>query len=215
MCIGCGDCVAKCPTGALELVGKDYTAEELFKIIEKDRAFYGENGGVTLSGGEPFLQAEEVFSLLKLCKAKGIHTTVETCGYFSPDVLDRAVAVTDLFLWDVKDTNPQRHKEHTGVSNEKILSNLKLADLLGAKTRIRCILINDINANDEHYAKIVELYLSLGHCEGVEFLPYHTFGEAKTFALGRIGFRNDGWIPSKEQIIAAKEYLQQKGVRVF
>ena len=215
LCIGCGDCVAKCPTGALELVGKDYTADELFKIIEKDRAFYGENGGVTISGGEPFLQAEETISLLKLCKDNGIHTAVETCGYFSVDLLKKAVEVTDLFLWDVKDTNPQRHKEYTGVSNEKILSNLKLADLLGAKTRIRCILINDINANDEHYAKIVELYLSLGHCEGVEFLPYHTFGEAKTFALGRIGFRNDGWIPSKEQIIAAKEYLQLKGVRVF
>ena len=215
LCAVCGICVEQCPTGALELVGKDYTIEELFKIVEKDSVFYGENGGVTLSGGEPFLQPEEAISLLKLCKEKGVHTTVETCGYFSSDVLKRAVPLTDLFLWDVKDTNSQRHKECTGVSLEKIIENLNFADSIGAKTRIRCILMNGMNANEDHYQKIAEIYHRLKNCEGVEFLPYHSFGEVKTFALGRTNFRNDSWIPSKEQIIAAKEYLQQREIFVF
>ncbi len=215
LCIGCGKCFIECPTGALEIVGKDYTVGELCKIIEKDRAFYGENGGVTLSGGEPFFQAQEILLLLKLCKENGIHTAVETCGYFTTDILNRVVPLTDLFLWDVKDTDSQRHKEYTGVSNERIIHNLILADSLGAKTRIRCPLINGVNTDEQHYKNVGGIVSQLKNCEGVEFIPYHSYGGVKTAALGQLYLKNDKWIPSKEQIDEAKKYLKNMGITVF
>lgn len=215
LCIDCGECATECPAGALEIVGKEYTIQELLKIIGKDRAFYDENGGVTLSGGEPFMQPQESLSLLAQCKEIGIHTAVETCGYFSPDILDLAVPLTDLLLWDIKDTDPKRHKEYTGVSNEMIINNLKLADSMGAKTRIRCILVSNINTTIEHYNGIVDIYNQLNNCEGVEFVPYHSFGGAKAVALGRFNSGNDSWIPSKERVSDAKEYLRKRGISVF
>ena len=145
LCVFCNKCIDVCPTGTLEICGKDYTAYELLDITQKDTAFYGNTGGVTLSGGEPFLQAKDALALLKLCKTNGIHTAVETCGYFSPDILKYAISLTDLFLWDIKDTDSNRHKKYTGVSNERIIKNLFLADQSGANTRLRCILVNNIS----------------------------------------------------------------------
>ena len=215
LCINCGDCATACPTSALELVGKDYTEQEIFKIITQDCAFYGENGGVTVSGGEPFLQCKETVSLLKLCKEKGIHTAVETCGYFDSDILNSAVKQTDLFLWDIKDTDSERHKKYTGVSNEKIIKNLILADSMGAQIRIRCILINNVNTNEQHYANIFYLVSKLKNCEGVELIPYHAFGSGKAEALSKENYSNNNWIPSKSQIAKAKNFFLQKGICVF
>ena len=215
LCISCGECVVGCPTCALEIIGRDYITHELLEIIEKDCAFYGKSGGVTISGGEPFMQYKETVSLLKSCKEKNIHTAVETCGYFDSDILDSAVKQTDLFLWDIKDTDSQRHKEYTGVPNEQILNNLKLADSMGAQTRIRCILVNNVNANEQHYANVFDLVSKLKNCEGVEFIPYHAFGGGKAEALGRDNSGNNSWIPTEKQLADAKNYLLQRGVYVF
>ena len=102
LCVGCGACSSVCPASALELSGTDYSERELLEIIERDLPFYSEGGGVTLSGGEPFLQSEDALSLLRLCKAGGLDTAVETCGFFSSDILPTAVPLVDLFLWDIK-----------------------------------------------------------------------------------------------------------------
>lgn len=214
-CSGCGTCAKVCPTGALEICGEEYTAGELLKIIKKDRAFYGSNGGVTLSGGEPLLQAEEAEQVLELCKENGIHTVIETCGYFSPDILSRIVPITDLFLWDIKDTDDERHRAYTGVSNEKILRNLFLADSLGAKLQVRCILIKEINMVQEHYDGIMEIVEKLKNCEGVELISYHSYGGAKALALGQENNGNDNWIPEKELVSEVGRYLTERGLAVF
>lgn len=214
-CVSCGVCAEVCPTGARELCGTDYTVDTLLRMVKKDSPFYGETGGVTLSGGEPLMQAEEVLLFLQRCREHGIHTAVETCGAFAPSVLERLVPVTDLFLWDVKDTDPERHRTYTGVSCEGLLQNLRLADRLGANTRLRCILVNGVNTVEAHYEGVLELTRQLVHCEGVEWIPYHSFGGAKAMALGRENNGKDAWIPTQAQIQAAEAWLSQQGVTVF
>ena len=214
-CILCAECAKGCPTGALEICGNKYTVTEILSVIEKDRAFYGNIGGVTLSGGEPFAQKESTVALLKACKEKGFHTAVETCGYADAAVLCAAIPFVDLFLWDIKDSDNERHKKYTGASNQKILDNLLLADAMGANTRLRCILINGINTNEAHYHKIAKIASSLSHCEGVEWIPYHAYGGAKNMFLGGWDSGRKEWIPTPEQMEKAKASLKFSGVNSF
>ncbi len=214
-CTGCGKCARLCPTSALVLCGKAYSTEEVLETVEKDRAFYGTAGGVTLSGGEPFAQPGEAVALLEACKAHGLHTAAETCGYFPQGLLPDIIPITDLFLWDIKLTDPAVHKKYTGVSNEKILQNLQLADQLGARTRLRCILVNGVNANPAHYDAVTEIALSLQHCEGVEWIPYHAYGGTKATLLGKQDSGKTDWIPSNETFAFACQYLLEKGLHIF
>ena len=104
---------------------------------------------------------------------------METSGYFDPAILHDLVPLVDTFLWDVKDTDDSRHRRFTGVSNERILDNLRRADELGATVRLRCILVAGVNDGDDRLAATAKLRRSLSGCVGVDVLPYHTFGEAK------------------------------------
>ena len=214
-CVLCGKCANICPTGALEFCGKDLSIEEILAVVEKDRAFYGEQGGVTISGGEPLMQKEASIALLRACKERGLPTAVETSGYVDEDTLRTAVPLVDLFLWDIKDTDDTRHQKYTGVSHQKIRKNLALADALGAKIRLRCILVSGVNTIETHYKHIAEIALSLSACEGVELLPYHAYGGTKALFLGGEDNGKAEWIPSSAQIAQAKAVLEAEGVFVF
>lgn len=214
-CNGCGLCVDACPTGALEICGKSISAEKLLSEIVKDKAFYGQNGGVTISGGEPLAQGMATVELLRLCKNAGISTALETCGYVSEDVLSAAIPFTDLFLWDIKDTDDERHKKYTGLSNNLILQNLYVADKLGARIRLRCILVNGVNTDELHFKKVAEIARSLNNLESVEILPYHAYGGTKCVFLGGSDNGNKDWIPSVEQTERMKTVLRDHGVDVF
>ena len=211
-CTGCMSCTAACPSGALEACAQWMTAEEIAAEVLKDLAFYGASGGLTLSGGEPLLHGEGVLSVLRAAKAAGVTTAVETCGVFDAGLLEALVPLTDLFLWDVKDTDAARHYANTGGSLDTVLSNLRRADALGAKTRLRCILLNGVNLNDTHLHALAELFRSLQHCEGIELLPYHTYGDSKELQLGRSSSARPEWIPSSEQMDAARRFLQRHAV---
>lgn len=206
-CIACGACAPQCPTGALELCGKEYSVEALVSEILRDRAFYGATGGVTLSGGEPFLQPKGALALLSACKGEGLSTAVETCGYFDPAIIPEAVAATDLFLFDVKDTDGERHRRNTGVSNERILSNLRVLDEAGGRILLRCILVRGINDNDAHYAAVASLAASLKGCVGVEVLPYHAYGGSKQIPLGKPDNGHPEWIPSENEVERASKNM--------
>lgn len=206
-CRACGACAEVCPTHALTLCGQEMRPEEILAEVERDAAFYGTNGGVTISGGEPFLQGRAVIDLLRLCKERGFTTAVETCGFFDERLLADAVAVTDLFLWDVKDTDSERHKRYTGVSNEQILKNLALADSLGAKIRLRCILVAGVNTDLKHYQKIAALANTLSGLDGVDLIPYHAYAGSKATLLGLDDNGRRDWIPTEEQIAEAREII--------
>ena len=208
-CIKCGVCAENCPTGALELCGGEMSIDEVLAVVEKDKAFYGDNGGITVSGGEPFMQANALWELLKECKKRGISTAVETCGYANVEAILAAVPYVDLFLWDVKDTDTDRHTVYTGVSNRKILDNLYAANEAGARVRLRCILVNGVNTCIDHYKNVAEIAERINNLDGVELIPYHAYGGTKSTLLG---FEDSGrveWIPTDAQIEAAKGVLKK------
>ena len=198
-CKLCFSCTDACPTGALERCGRNMSINDILLQIDRDRAFYGEQGGVTLSGGEPLMQHATI-DLLKACKDRGLSTCVETSGYADTDIVRKAVPYVDLFLWDIKDTDDERHKQYTGVSNKLILKNLKTADRMNARIRLRCLLVNGINTNETHYTAVSNIARNMNNCEGVEFLAYHPYGSAKGLFLGGEDNGRIEWIPNEEQI---------------
>lgn len=212
LCQACGACAQSCPTGALEMCGREMTVAEILAVLERDRAFYGEHGGMTLSGGEPFAQKHAAVALLQACREHGISAAVETCGYADADVIRAAIPFVDLFLWDVKDTDGERHRRFTGVTNQPILQNLRLADSLGARIRLRCILVNGINTRREHYEKIAELAASLHNLDGVDLIPYHAYGGTKSVFLGQADSGRRDWIPTHEQMEEARGILRAQDI---
>ena len=214
-CILCGKCADVCPANAIDICGSEMTIENILTVIEKDRAFYGNIGGVTLSGGEPFAQKEKTIALLKACKRYGFSTVVETCGYADPDIIRNAAPYVDLFLWDVKDTDDARHKKYTGVSNRIILENLLLVNATHAKIRLRCILVGGVNTNELHYSAIIEIAKKINNFDGVEILPYHAYGGTKTVFLGGADNGRKEWIPTSKEIERAKDLLKMNNILVY
>lgn len=122
-CEGCFACASVCPTGAILCRGLEAAPEALATELAKDRAYFGTDGGVTLSGGEPLLQ-EDAIVLLKQLQQQHIQTAVDTCGMLFPEQLERALAYTDVVLYDLKHMDDAVHRRLTGQSNATILRNL-------------------------------------------------------------------------------------------
>ena len=126
-CKADGVCTEECPSGALELMGKDVSVEEVVKEVLKDKSFFEKSGGgVTLSGGEPIMQHDFASAFFKKIKENGIHTALDTCGLGIPAAYEKILPYTDLILYDIKEIDPEKHRQFTGNSNEKVLENLKL-----------------------------------------------------------------------------------------
>lgn len=185
-CRLCGVCVRDCPARALEIVGRDLTVNEVLGEVLKDQAFYGPSGGgLTISGGEPLMQPTFTEEILRSAKERaGLHCCLDTCGHAPKDRLERVRPYVDLFLYDVKETDSNRHKTLTGVPNEQILANLELLHDSGARIIVRLPLIAGLNDSAEHFAGVAELATRMPHLDGFEVMPYHRLGEGK---LRRIG----------------------------
>lgn len=213
-CIGCGRCAEACPTKALEATARTLSVEEILSIIQKDLPFYGEKGGLTLSGGEPTYQAEACFAILEGARALGISTDLETCGYFPASYCERLVGCVSLFLYDIKDTDPERHLQNTGAPLKPILENLRRIDALGGETVLRCILIHGVNDTEEHGRQLAALFRSLQHCRMIEVLPYHSIGASKWSRLGLSSRDDEKYIPSAQVIADFKQQLREAGAIV-
>lgn len=214
-CIKCGECADACPANALEKVSRKMSIREILDEVERDRAFYGEDGGITLSGGEPMMAGEKTLELLREAKKEGLNTAVETCGYFNSRYIPELVKLTDLFLYDIKDTDNERHIRNTGVSNETIINNLRYIDSLGGKSIMRCVMVNGINTGTEHIKALSELYKSLANCRGIELMPYHAMGGSKSVRLGKEDDGHREWIPDKTQLDDIKKHLSESGAAVI
>lgn len=215
LCTGCQACADVCPTGAIEKTGKAEDVETILQTVLKDRVFYGSDGGLTLSGGEPMAQPKAAIALLKKAKENGISTAIETCGQFDPTFLPELTEVTDLFLWDFKDGVSERHKEYTGVGNERIIENLLAADASAKHILLRCILVKGVNTDSLHLEKISEIYHRLCRCDGIELLPYHAYGGSKQVQLGNQDNGNPAWIPSQQDLDEFRTALTDRGCKVY
>ena len=191
-CTGCGRCIGItekdmdfiCFNDAKQICGCEYTVGEVFDIVQKDKHFYDtSNGGVTFSGGECMLQIDFLCEILKKCKAHNIHTAVDTAGGVPCVRFEKILPFTDLFLYDIKVFNNEKHKEFVGVSNELILSNLKKLFENGAKVLIRIPIIPTVNDSVDEMQNIKN-FLAPYKPIAVELLPYHKMGEHKYDALG-------------------------------
>ena len=161
LCKVCGSCAEVCFTKGMEIAGREVSALDLVKELEKDIIFYDSSrGGITLSGGEPLSQGEFTLELLQRCKKMEIHTAVDTCGFGSSSTLVEISKYTDLFLFDIKFVDEERHKQHTGVSNDIILQNLKLLSALEKRIWIRVPIIPGINDDEENIAATAKLIMS-------------------------------------------------------
>ena len=177
-------CVAVCPTEARQVVGRWYSAAELLEEIDRDTLFFDESGGgVTFSGGEPLLQWEFLIEVLEMCGARGIHRTVDTSGFTSTDVLLQVAEETDLFLYDVKTTNPVVHRQTTGAALKPILRNLEALLASGARVRIRLPLVPGVSDGDD-LERMAAWLATLPAPEGIDILPYHPSARDKHRKFG-------------------------------
>lgn len=184
-CNLCYKCVENCTTEALEIVGEKKTVDEVIHIVLKDKPFYeSSGGGLTISGGEPFLQFEFMLALLKKAKQQGINTCVETCGYADKELIKKALPFIDLFLYDYKLTSEEKHIEYTGVSNKKILENLDFICKMKSEVVLRCPIIPGVNDNSEHFKNIAALCNKYDEIIRAELMPYHNLGLGKAESIG-------------------------------
>ncbi len=184
-CIGCGTCVDSCFFNARELLGKDYTEEELMQIILQDYDFYkNSGGGVTFSGGEVMMQPAFLLRMLRCCKEQGIHTAIETCGYAPWESFQDILPYTDLIFYDFKHFDSNKHKQYTGVDNRRIKDNLQRLNLMRANVIVRIPYIPGFNDGFVTMEKMITELRTM-RTEKVEILPYHRIGKDKYVGLGK------------------------------
>lgn len=214
-CNMCSRCAAACYSHALEIMGRPMTLAEVMQEIEKDTVFYEESGGgVTFSGGEPMMQPDFLEAVLKACNERGIHTAVDTSGYVDSATLLRIAARVDLFLWDLKMMDDEKHRELTGVSNRSIHENLKMAEQRGARIMLRFSLIPGLNDDEADIHRLGEFGASLGGVEELAILPYHGAWLAKYRRLHPGGKVFGAEPPTSQALDKARDALAAFGLKI-
>ncbi|MEO8371519.1 MAG: glycyl-radical enzyme activating protein [Candidatus Solibacter sp.] len=184
-CQRCGTCVDFCGAEARTVSGREMTAGEIIKEIERDLVFFDDSGGgATFTGGEPFSQPELLEALLTECRSRRIHTAIETCGAAPREQVLRIGALADIILYDLKILDAGRHRTYTGAGNRNILENLEALVAAGRQVAVRIPVVPGVNDGADDVRQACE-YLAGLAVERVEFLPYHPTGTEKYRRLGR------------------------------
>ncbi len=183
LCKACGACVEACPNEARSLMGKEMTAQEVFNDVNSDAIFYEKSGGgVTISGGDPLLQYDFVIEILKLCKAAGFHTAIDTSGYATWEIFKQVLKNVDLVLYDLKHMDNAEHIRCTGVSNELILDNARriIKEMPSIKMLARIPIVPGYNDSKENIIMTARfISRELDKSIKVHLLPYHRMAETK------------------------------------
>lgn len=210
-----GRCAEVCPTKAIEMSGYSMSIDHIMNEIEKERVFFDQSGGgVTFSGGEPMLHHEFLIQLLDECGRRKIHRAIDTAGLVNTEILLEVAKRTDLFLYDLKMMDSEKHRKWVGVPNEKILENLKMLAATGANITIRIPLIGGINDDAENMEATAKLIVELsGEKKEVNLLPYHKIAPTKYQKLGRPEEFQLLEEPTKEAQMQAIAIFQEYGIR--
>lgn len=216
-CRVCGVCAERCYAEAIEIIGREMSVEEVLQDVLKDRPFYETSGGgMTLSGGEPLLQADFCAKLLRRAKEERLHCCIETSGFAPYADLERLRPYLDLFLYDIKETDPERHRRFTGVPCDPILANLERLHDAGAAVLVRLPVVPGFNDTPTHFEGLARLARRLPRLQGFEVMPYHRLGEGK---LERLGLSPDGRAraetPSRQLVESWLDALTALGVPVI
>lgn len=204
-----------CPYGALELMGKWMSVDEVLREVLQDAVFFKESsGGITISGGEPMLQVGFVKELLRKSKECGLTTAVETSGYALLEQFEAIMPYVDEFLWDYKETNEEKHRQFTGADRQRILENLRYLHRKEAEIVLRCPIIPGCNDTEEHFQGIAKISRELEHLKGVELMPYHRFGMSKDQRIGRMR-QKEYEVPSDSQKKSWEQRIIDMGGRIF
>ena len=208
-CILCGKCVNEC-VGALEICGKERSIDEIVKEVKKDKDYYdNSNGGVTISGGEPLIHKDFLLNLLKKLKENNINVCIETSGYSNFNVIEEINEFVDIFLYDIKETNDEKHIEYTKVSNKLIVENLYKLNNLNSKIILRCPIIPTVNNNQNHYKNIAQIANDLDKVIQIDLEPYHPLGISKCALIGEnYSFNHKEFLDEKE-IKTAKKVIEK------
>jgi pyruvate formate lyase activating enzyme len=208
-------CAQVCYYGARERLGYGLSVDALISQIERDIPFFDQSsGGVTFSGGEPLLQAEFLSEALHTCKDQDIRTAVDTCGLADWSVFETILPDVDLFLYDLKLMDTERHQRYTGAGNEQILENLKALSSHETAILVRIPLIPGINDDKENLRKSAEFLAGLPHIPGVELIGYHEIAQSKYEGLG-MPYKVAGIKPpAKEAIQLAEDVFLQYSLQV-
>lgn len=198
-----------------ETIGYEISVDQIMETIVKDRIFYDESGGgVTFSGGEPIVQINFLFELLKNCKKSQIHAVVDTCGEARWQDFEKIQKYTDLFLFDIKIIDNKLHKKYTGVSNKRAHNNLTQLLAEGNKVELRIPLIPGITDTDSNINDITEFISALTPIPEVTLLTYNPLNRDK---LDRFCLENPLGklkIQSKQKLSEIKRQFAEQGIDV-
>jgi len=213
-CTNCGKCVRACLDDALTLYGATRSVDDVFLDVLRDKRWYGADGGVTVSGGEPLTQIRFVTKLLRMCRDEGIGTCIETCGAASAGAIDEVLPLLDFVLFDLKHLDPVEHHRLTRRSNQAILGNAQRVASSGVPVQFRMPLIPGRNDGEDNLRATAQfLREHLGDKASIELMPYHRLATGKYEALGYDYQLKDLPAAAPECVKSAQRTLERFGVR--
>lgn len=189
--------------------GNEFTADDIVEKAERCKEYFGNEGGITLSGGEPLLQAEFAYEIFKMCREKGINTCLDTSGSIYNDKVDELLSVTDRVLLDIKYTNDSQYKSYVGCEMEKPLYFLAKLNERNIKTTLRQVIIPTLNDTEENISALKKIAHRYSNIDNIELLPFRKICQVKYDEMGiRFPLANIPE-PTAERMTELKKYLNR------
>ncbi len=208
-CTACGACTEACYAEALVMAGRKMSVEEVVQVLQEDRPYYElSGGGITLSGGEPFVQPGFTRELLRACQEAGLHTAVDTSGHISWAIIEEALSYTDLVLYDLKHMDPAEHCKYTGATNDLALENLEKLSRTNVPIEIRIPVVPGVNDDPNLVVDMARFIDSLGNIVAVRLLAYHSLAGSKYASIGRPNRMPQVESPSRGHLAALAALMQ-------